>query len=127
GAARIVRFRRSRGEERAQMKWFVLGAVVLVAVLIPVILEPGRTPEFLTVLMGLAFGLLAIAAGIAILKYRLYDIDVVIRKTVVFGALALFLGVVYVGVVVGIGSAIVGSQTSPVNILTFAAAAVVAL
>src|SRR5439155_7955969 len=50
--------------------------------------------------------LIPIAAGVAILKYRLYDIDVVINKTVVFGALAAFITAVYVAIVVGIGAAI---------------------
>src|SRR5439155_16337960 len=86
-AALLVRFRRSAGEERAQMKWFVLAAVVLIAVLVPVILGPQRTPELLTFLMGVGFGLLAVTTGIAILKYRLYDIDVVINKTVVYALL----------------------------------------
>jgi signal transduction histidine kinase len=123
-ASLIVRFRRSRGEERAQMKWFVLGAVVLIAVFIPAIIGPGRTPEFLTVLMGLALGLLAIATGIAILKYRLYDIDVVINKTVVYGLLAGFFTAVYVAIVVGIGAAL-GSRSN--GVLTVASAVIIAV
>jgi signal transduction histidine kinase len=123
-AALTVRFRRSSGEERAQMKWFVLAAVVLVAVLIPVILGPGNTPEVLTALMGVGFGLLGVATGIAILKYRLYDIDVVINKTVVYALLAGFFTAVYVGIVIGIGAA-VGSRSN--GVLTVAAAVIIAV
>ena len=61
---------------------------------------------------------------IAILRYRLYDIDVVIRKTLVFAVMAAVIAVVYVGLVVGVG-ALVGSSQSPV--LSALAAAVVAL
>src|SRR5439155_1442290 len=65
-----------------------------------------------------------IASGIAILKYRLYDLDVVVKKTVVFGILAAFITLVYLGVVTGIG-ALVGSRGD--SALTFAAAAIVAV
>jgi signal transduction histidine kinase len=65
-----------------------------------------------------------IASGIAILKYRLYDLDVVVKKTVVFGVLAAFITLVYVIVVGGVG-AIVGSHSN--SALTFAAAAIVAV
>jgi signal transduction histidine kinase len=123
-AALIVRFRRSGGEERAQMKWFVLAAVVLIAVLIPVILGPQQTPELLTALMGVGFGLVAVATGIAILKYRLYDIDVVINKTVVYALLAGFFTAVYAAIVIGIGAA-VGSRSN--GVLTVAAAVIVAV
>jgi signal transduction histidine kinase len=71
----------------------------------------------------LALGI-PIASGIAILKYRLYDLDVVVKKTVVFGILAAFITLVYLGVVTGIG-ALVGSRGD--SALTFAAAAIMAV
>jgi signal transduction histidine kinase len=123
-AALIVRFRRSAGEERAQMKWFVLSAVVLVAVLVPVILGPQQTPELLTFLMGVGFGLLAVTTGIAILKYHLYDIDVVINKTVVYALLAGFFTAVYAAIVIGIGAAL-GSRSN--GVLMVAAAVIIAV
>ena len=81
------------------------------------------------VLFWLSFtGLLCLgipaAAGIAILKYRLYDLDVVIKKTVVFGVLVGFVTIVYVALVVGVGAA-VGRKGN--GTLTLAAAVVVAL
>ncbi|HEX7246549.1 MAG TPA: histidine kinase, partial [Actinomycetota bacterium] len=75
-------------------------------------------------LSALSFILIPITIGISILRYRLYDIDVVIRKTLVFAAMAVVIALVYVGLVVGVG-ALVGSTQSPV--LSALAAAVVAL
>ena len=66
------------------------------------------------------------AYGIAITKYRLYDIDVVISRTFVYGSLAVFIGVVYVAVVVGVG-ALVGSPGEPNTALAIAATALVAV
>lgn len=74
-----IRYRRSRGIERLQMKWMVYASgVVLVSLLT---LATGAFLPFL-----LALELLPIAAGIAILRYRLYDIDVLIKRTVVYGS-----------------------------------------
>ena len=68
--------------------------------------------------------LIPIAIGVSILRYRLFDIDVVIDKALLFGALAVFITIVYVAIVVGVG-ALVGNQASP--FLSAVAAAVVAL
>jgi signal transduction histidine kinase len=78
---------------------------------------------FVLFFLVLAIGIPA-AIGVAILKHRLYEIDLVIRKTIVYAALAAFVTVVYVGIVVGVGAA-VGSRGN--TILSAAAAAVVAL
>jgi signal transduction histidine kinase len=67
-----------------------------------------------------------IAVAVAILKYRLYDIDVVVRKTVVFGGLAGFITLVYVGIVVGVG-ALLGRGDEPNVGLSIAATAIVAV
>ena len=82
-----------------------------------------NAPVFL-VLQSLAFMFLFTAVAVAVLKYRLYDIDVVISKTVVYATLAAFFTAVYVAVVVGLGTAI-GSTHDP--FLTVAAAAVIAV
>ncbi|MEO7803231.1 MAG: sensor histidine kinase [Actinomycetota bacterium] len=116
----IVRFRRSRGEERQQLKWFGYAAAALTAA---VLLGNGVVGD---VLVALSFILIPVAAGIAILKYRLYDIDVVINKTVVYGGLAAFITAVYVGVVVGIGT-LVGAGDKPNLGLSLAATAIVAV
>jgi signal transduction histidine kinase len=119
----IVRFRRSRGEEREQLKW-VAYAAVLAFVLIAVQFLPVTFPSLLEPLVGLAILAVPLASGIAILKYRLYDIDVVINKTVVYGVLAAFVTLVYVGIVVGVG-ALVGSQGN--LFLSIMATAIIAL
>jgi hypothetical protein len=71
-----------------------------------------------------SFALIPVAIGFAVLKYRLYDIDVVIRKAVVLGAIAVFFTVVYVAIVGGIGALV---QSRSTTALSFVAAAVVAL
>jgi signal transduction histidine kinase len=115
----VMRFRRSVGEERLQLKWFAAGAVLVFASQLA-----GTFSSSVSVLESVSFVVLYGAIGVAILKYRLYEIDVVIRKTVVYGVLAAFFTAVYVAVVVGIGSAI-GSRRNP--FLTLLAAAVIAL
>jgi GAF domain-containing protein len=117
----VLRYRRSTGDQRAQMKWFTAAATIAAGgFLVGFVLRPDNP--------SLAFALLTplipIAAGIAILKYRLYDIDVVISKTVVVAMLAVFIAAVYTAIVVGIGS-LAGSTTSPA--LSIAATVLVAV
>jgi len=120
GAASLfVRRRRATGEEREQIRWFAYGATLMALAIVAS--TPGIGPGQLVVV-----GLLALptAATIAILKYRLYDIDVVINKTVVYGVLAASFTAIYVAIVVGIGAA-VGSRSS--GALTILAAVVMAV
>jgi signal transduction histidine kinase len=101
-AALIVRYRRSRGVEREQIRWLIYaGAITVVWLSLPFEHGNGGIPDFI---QGFVLMLIPIAIGVAILQYRLYDIDVVIRKTVVVGVLAAFIGVIYVAIVVGLGS-----------------------
>ncbi|HYJ59848.1 MAG TPA: histidine kinase [Actinomycetota bacterium] len=130
-ASLIVRFRRSRGDERQQLKWLVLSMSIVLAlvalyaaVAAPTGGAPGDRLEWAEYLMTLAFLGVPISIAFGVLKYRLYDIDVVISKAVVYGGLALFITLVYVGIVVGVGAAI-GAVGSPA--LSAVAAAVVAL
>ena len=115
-----IRYHRSVGEERAQMKWFAAAAVVAAV---------GFVIGLVTIQDGpaIAFAVLAplipIAAGIAIVKYRLYDIDVVISKTLVVALLAVFISVVYVAIVVGLGVLVPDGELA----LSIGATAVVAL
>lgn len=102
-ASVIVRFRRSRGDERQQLKWFMYaGALFACQVLIDEIAGP--LPGDL--LFGLIIAFLPISAGIAILKYRLYDIDVLINRTLVYGTLTILLVLVYLGGVLVVGTAL---------------------
>jgi signal transduction histidine kinase len=121
----VLRFRRSTGIERLQLRWLVTAAAI-VATLYTTTLILSWDQEF-TLLQSIAilsFALIPLAIGASILRYRLFDLDLVINRALLFGALAVFITVVYVAIVVGVG-ALVGSQASPV--LSAAAAAVVAL
>jgi signal transduction histidine kinase len=124
-AAVIVRFRGSVGDERLQLKWFASAAALVVATFLAAFVAGSNTPPpAVSILQSVAFVFLWTAIGIAVLKYRLYEIDVVISKAVVYGTLAVFITLVYVGLVVGIGT-LVGNRRSP--LLSAIAAAVIAV
>ena len=99
----MVRFRRSQGVERQQLKWFTYaGALVLLA------------PLSNSLLGNISYVLLLalpIAVGIAILRYRLYDIDRLINRTLVYGLLTALLATVYAGVVL-VGGQLAGQKQS---------------
>jgi hypothetical protein len=107
------RFRRSRGLERLQLKWLAAGAgisaiVYLVAVIVSIPYDwvSPSNPLFVRIIQNVApysFVLIPAAAGIAILKHRLYDIDLFINRTLVYGALTASLAAVYFAGVVGLG------------------------
>ncbi len=117
-----LRFVRSTGEERLQLKW-VATAAAFVAVSFSLGLPFGdATPLSVAISVSLLF--LYVAIGIAVLRYRLFEIDVVIRKTVVFATLVAFITVVYVGLVAGVGT-LAGNRRNP--LLSAGAAALVAV
>jgi hypothetical protein len=95
-----VRYRRSGGVVRQQIKWFAYAGII--AALGFAILALTTNDPAIAFIVLVPF--VPVAAGIAIMKYRLYDIDVVISRTIVYGSLAAFITAVYVLVVVGIGS-----------------------
>ena len=96
----VRRFRRSRGDERQQFKWFATSAGFLVVTV------PFATAFDWTGIGGIVitFQLIAlpVSVGIAVLRYRLYEIDVIIRRTLVYGTLSVLLAGTYVAVVVGL-------------------------
>jgi hypothetical protein len=101
GAAVIVRFRRARGDERQQIKWFAYAVLVMVF-LFTLGQSLGLTQVVLVAPLVFAVPLsgLPVATGIAILKYRLYDIDVIINRTLVYGSLTVALVTLYFGGIV---------------------------
>ncbi len=101
-AAVVVRFRRARGDERQQLKWFAFaGSLVCGAFLAgPVIWSIPALGRLWEVIFLLAVGSLPVATGIAILRYRLYDIDLLINRTLVYGLLTGVLGAGYFGGVI---------------------------
>ncbi|MGH2602227.1 MAG: hypothetical protein ACRDJ9_22935 [Dehalococcoidia bacterium] len=134
------RLRRAGGVERQQLKWFVyaLAAMLIVLILTTVafMLPEGLKVDpaapypaglWLGIPTGLAMALPPVAAGIAILRYRLFDIDLVINRTLVYGALTLTLGGVYVVLVIGLQgmlSGFTGGGSLAVAASTLAVAAV---
>jgi hypothetical protein len=96
----VVRFLRSVGEERQQLKWFTYAAAILpVWFLVNAPIE-GAFPNLFAVLDSLFIAAVPIAAGIAMLRYRLYDIDIIINRTLVYAVLSLLLGLIYFGAIV---------------------------
>jgi hypothetical protein len=101
----FMRLGNARGEERQQIKWFAYAAVLLLgvpfvaALPVSIALEAMGLPWKVGLALPILTGLLGIpvAVGIAILKYRLYNIDVIINRTLVYGSLTLMLALVYFG------------------------------
>jgi hypothetical protein len=111
----VIRYRRSSGEERQQIKWIAfaasfVGLLYLFAMVFTFVfpswawLQPG-SPLWLD-LLGYAalisFTLVPIAVGFAVLRYRLYEIDIIINRTLVYGSLTISLALVYVGLVISL-------------------------
>jgi signal transduction histidine kinase len=132
-ASAVARWRRARGDEREQLKWLA-GAAGLIPLTIYLALVVGHT-QAVPVLIQDLFGMMAFlplsigiptAITIAILKYHLYDIDVIFNRALVFGAMAGFITVVYIAIVAGIG-ALIGIGAKPNLGLSIIATAVVAV
>jgi hypothetical protein len=97
----IIRFRRTVGERRQQMKWFTFAAAVFAAGFIIQAFSSGETISALEeIVLFLGFLALPLGMGAAILRYRLYDIDLIINRTLVYGSLTAVLGLIYFGLVV---------------------------
>ena len=124
-AAVIVRAIYSVGDERLQIKWFATGATLVVLSFLIGFAGGGPTsPVWLSVFQSVAFIFLFSTIAIAVLKYRLYEIDVVINRAVVYGTLAVFITLIYAAIVVGVGT-LVGGQSN--KFLSAVAAAVIAI
>jgi len=115
----LLRFRRAIGVERQQLKWFTYGAVLLGVVLISEFFYtfPG---VWESVKEAVAFNMLPpLTIGIAILRYRLFDIDLIIRRTLQYSVLSGLLALAYLGIVVVLQSlfSAVGGQQSEIVIV----------
>jgi hypothetical protein len=100
----VVRFHRARGVERQQLRWLAAAAVpvaVAVAAMVALALAGNDVP--LGWLPGVCLGVLPLAIGAAILRYRLYDLDRIISRALAYGLLTVLLGGGYAGVVLGLG------------------------
>jgi MFS family permease len=97
----VVRYRASRGDVRIQMKWLLVavGFPVLGFLLIAFI-EDATSIELSNIIWGLFYLSIPLGLGIALLRYRMFDVDTLIRKTAVYGALTVLLALVYFGIVI---------------------------
>ena len=109
--ALVRRFRSARGGERQQLKWLATaGALVALTYLVTMVASwvssfSDRSPGWVLSLQSLSilsFVLLPVAIGLAVLRYRLYDIDVVINRALVYSALTVMLGTTYLALVLGL-------------------------
>jgi signal transduction histidine kinase len=121
----------SQGERRQQMKWFMYGAALsafgfALFVASQIAFGTGPAEQAASAVAVVGFSALPIGAGVAVFKYRLYDIDVVIGRTLVYGSLAVFITAVYIGIAVGIG-ALIGGGGKPNLGLSILATAIVAV
>jgi hypothetical protein len=134
--ALILRLRRSRGQERLQLKWLATAAAMVAAVYLTTIalslpfeLTSSPFPGWVAWLQRASvsvFLLIPVAVGVAILKYRLYDIDVIINRTLVYAALTALLTLAYLAVVTVLQALfrpLTGESTLAVATSTLAAAA----
>ena len=127
GAGSLVgRFRRARGVERQQLRWLAWGATLAAVALVVAIAELALHGD--TVLFQAAIGacsaLLPLATGAAILRYRLYDLDRIISRTLAYGLLTILLGLGYAAVVLGLGRLLPQGSSLVVAAATLAVAAV---
>ena len=129
-ASLVVRSRTAGADERHQIRWIAIGATVFITSwMLSFLAQPlfGVSPAadaLVSSLMLIFYCAIPVSIGIAILKYRLYDIDIVIRKALIVAVLAASFVLVYALVVGGVGALV---ETSSSSTLSFAAAAVVAV
>jgi hypothetical protein len=117
----VVRFRRARGVERQQLRWVALAAV-LASLAILVVLAGMVVGSSVLIIWaaGLSFAVLPLAIGAAVARYRLYDLDRIISRTLAYGLLTVLLGSAYAALVLGLGqllghdsSLVVAAATTP--------------
>jgi hypothetical protein len=103
-ASLVVRFRHARGPERQQLRWVALAAaVVSLAAALVLAAMLTETPALFGWGLGLCAAVLPLAIGAAVLRYRLYDLDHIISRTLTYGLLTVLLGGGYAGIILGVG------------------------
>ena len=121
----VVRFRRARGLERQQLRWVVLAAALTgVGMLASLVLVAAGNQVLVGWVGAVCMALLPLATGAAILRYRLYDLDRIISRTLAYGLLTLLLGGGYAAVVLGLGQLLGQDSSLVVAAATLAVAAV---
>jgi hypothetical protein len=115
-ASMVVRFRRARGVERQQLKWFTFAAVLVTLVWLLFFaagLDRFLPPVLVFIASDIWLAGIPVAIGIAVLRYRLYDIDRLINRTLVYGVLTAVLGLGYAGIVLTLGQLFGGTGAEP--------------
>jgi hypothetical protein len=112
GAAASVALRlwRARGQERQQLKWLVYATSVAMVGMLGAVSFPPPLGDFFFVVSLIGFAAMPVAVGVAVLRYNLYDIDHIINRTLVYGALTVLLAAGYVATILalqGIGDLVV--------------------
>src|SRR5512132_25708 len=103
-ASLVVRFRRARAVERLQLRWLALAAALAAGLLLVALVAGYLSMDGMVLAsMCLCVALLPLATGAAILRYRLYDLDRIISRTLAYGLLTVLLGLGYAAVVLGLG------------------------
>ena len=121
----VVRFHRARGIERQQLRWVVLAAALTgVGMLASVVLVAADNESLVGWVSGVCVVLLPLAVGAAVLRYRLFDLDRIISRTLAYGLLTVTLGLGYAGVVLGLGRLLPQGSSLVVAAVTLAVAAV---
>ena len=109
--ALALRLRRSTGRQRLQLRWISTAAAILAVTFVLYALSesvnPQGTPWILPEATCLAYIFFSVSVGVAIFRYRLYDIDVILSRAIVLGVLAVFVTIGYIVVVVAIGAVLV--------------------
>jgi hypothetical protein len=122
----VGRFRHARGVERLQLRWLAYAAGLAAGLLLVALFAGFLLAKDEVVVVSLAIGvaLLPLATGAAILRYRLYDLDRIISRTLAYGLLTVLLGGGYAGVVLGLGQLLGRDSSLVVAVATLAVAAV---
>jgi hypothetical protein len=120
----VLRFRASRGVERQQMRWVAAGAAGAVVGLVASLPSGlGFAPDWMSSIVFPALLCPPLAVGVAVLRYRLYDLDRVVSRTLSYGLLTVLLALGYAAVVLGLGRLLPDSSSLAVAAATLAAAA----
>ncbi len=103
----VFRYRRAEPGLRQQLKWFIAASTLAALSIVPILVGVNSEASGLVAAIGLS--LVPLSIGIAILRYRLYDLDIIISRALAYAALAALITALYIGIVVGIGP-LIGSS-----------------
>jgi two-component system, NarL family, sensor kinase len=118
-ASLVLRWRRAQGDERQQLKWFLAGIVLLP---VPLLLHD-VAPAVSNVGISAALVIIPVTLGVAILRYRLYELDLIVRRALVYAAVSALIAAIYLAIVALAQLAVAGSAGLGVHVLAAVAAA----